>query len=127
EQAAVMVLITMFMFYRALQQRQRARPIYLAVLCLLLTYLSHEESFIILPAIVICVLLGSREGPFGIPAVLRQKHWWFAGLIGAVVIGTQLIIVKFSHPALLGTDQSLRPQIQLSMGNVAYYFRLLFL
>jgi hypothetical protein len=127
EQAAVMVLITMFMFYRALLRLQDARPIYLAVLCLVLTYLSHEESFIILPAIVICVLLGSREGPYGVPAVLRQKHWWFAGLIGAAVIGTQLIIVKVSHPALLGTDQSLRPQVQLTMGNVAYYFRLLFL
>jgi hypothetical protein len=127
EQAAVMVLITMFMFYRALQRRQEARPIYLAVLCMILAYLSHEESFIILPGIVICVLLGSREGPYGIPAVLRQKHWWLAGLMGAVVIGTQLIIVKVSHPELLGTDQSLRPQLQLTMGNVAYYFNLLFL
>jgi hypothetical protein len=127
EQALVMVLITMFMFCRALQQRQYARPVYLAVLCLILTYLSHEESFIILPAIVICVLLGSREGPTGIPAVLRQKHWWFAGLIGAGVIGAQLMIVHFFHPILLGTDQSLRPQIQLSMDNVAYYFHLLFM
>jgi hypothetical protein len=127
EQAAVMVLITMFMFYRALQRRQDARPIYLAVFCLILAYLSHEESFIILPGIVICVLLGSREGPFGIPAVLRQKHWWLAGLMGAVVIGAQLIIVKVSHPVQLGTDQSLRPQVQLTVTNVAYYFHLLFL
>jgi hypothetical protein len=127
EQAAVMILITMFLFYRALQRWQYARPVYLAVLCLLLTYLSHEESFIILPAIVTCVLLGSREGSFGIPAVLRQKHWWYACLIGAGVIGTQLLIVKLSHPALLGTDQSLRPQIQLTVGNISYYFNLLFM
>lgn len=127
EQAAIMILVTMFMFYRALQRRQYARPVYLAVLCLLLTYLSHEESFIILPAVVICVLLGSREGPYGIPAVLRQKHWWLACLIGASVIGTQLFIVKVSHPLLLGTDQSLRPQIQLTVGNIGYYFNLLFM
>jgi hypothetical protein len=127
EQALVMVLLTMFMFCRALWLRQYARPVYLAVLCLILTYLSHEESFIILPAIVICVLLGSREGPAGIPAVLRRKHWWFACFIGAGVIGTQLMIVHFFHPILLGTDQSMRPQIQLTMDNIAYYFHLLFM
>ncbi len=127
EQALVMVMLTMFLFYRALQQRERPRPIYLAVLCLALTYFSHEESFIILPAVVICVLLESREGPYRIPAVLRLKHWWFAAIAGAAVIAAQLAVVSLFHPILLGTDQSVRPQIQISTDNLAYYFHQLFM
>jgi 4-amino-4-deoxy-L-arabinose transferase-like glycosyltransferase len=127
EQALFMVTLTMYLFYRAMQARRRARPIYLAVLCLAATYLSHEESFIILPAVLFYALLGSREGPYGIPAVLREKHWWLAAIIGGGIIGAQLSIVHFFHPILLGTDQSVRPEIQLTTNNVSYYFRLLFL
>ena len=126
EQALFMVTLTMYLFYRAMQARQRTRLVYLAVLCLVATYLSHEESFIILPAILFYALLGSREGPYGIPAVLRKKHWWLAAIIGGSIIGAQLAVVYFCHPILLGTDQSVRPQIQLTADNVPFYFRLLF-
>ncbi len=127
EQAQFMVIIVLFLFFRALQRRERSRPIYLAILSLIVAYFSHEETFIILPAIIICMLIGSAEGPYGIPAVLRKKHWWIAALIVTIVVGTQLSLVRLTHPPSLGTDQSMRPQIQLTTENVPYYFSLLFI
>ena len=127
EQAQLMVIVALFLFFRAMQHREQARPVYLAMLSLVVAYFSHEEVFIILPAIVICILVGSAEGPYGIPAVLRRKHWWIAALIATMVIGTQLSLVYLTHPPALGTDQSQRPQIQLTTDNIPYYFSLLFI
>lgn len=127
EQAQLMVIVVLYLFFRALQRRDQPRPVYLAALSLVVAYFSHEEVFIILPAIVICVLVGSAEGPYGIPAVLRKKHWWIAGAITAMVIGIQLSLVFLTHPPTLGTDQSQRPQIQLTTDNLPYYFGLLFI
>lgn len=126
EQAQFMVIVVLFVFYWALQNRNRALPVYLAVLSMLLAYFSHEELFIILPAVTVCVLLGSREGPYRLPGILRKKHWWIAALVGAAVITTQLSAVLITHPPEFGTDQSLRPQIQLTFNNVPYYLSILF-
>ena len=126
EQAQLSALIVFFMFYRAIQMRNQKRPVYLAILCLLLAYFSHEENFIILPAVLICVLVGSREGPYSIPAVLRKKHWWSAALITGLTITTQLLLVFWTYPQIFATDQSRRPQVQLSLDNIPYYFTLLF-
>ena len=126
EQAQVLTILTVYLFYRALQERQRVRLVYLAVACLLLDYLSHEEIFIILPAIVLWVLVASRDETHRAFAVLYQKHWWFAGAIGAGVISLQLLIAHFSHPAALGTDQSQLPFILLNTNGIPFYFKLLF-
>src|SRR5207245_4527943 len=58
--------------------------------------------------------------------ILYQKHWWYATVLGASLIGLQLFITKVSHPPILGTDQSQQPLIQVSADNLAYYFKLLF-
>lgn len=121
-----MTLIVIYMLYYALQHYQRAYPVYLAVTCIVIAYLSHEESFIILPAIIICVLLFSPKGKYAVPLVLRQKHWWYALLIGAAIIGLQLLIVFVTHPPHLGTDQSRRPQIQPTFDNISFYLGLFF-
>jgi len=126
EQAQFSALVVLFMFYRALQMRNQKRPVYLAALCLLFAYFSHEENFIIMPAILVCVLLGSREGPYGFPAILYKKHWWKAALIAVIPIVCQLLVVFWSHPQVIATDQSQRPQIQVSPDNIPYYFNLLF-
>lgn len=126
EQAQMMTLIVLFAFYRAIYKRDRVLPVFLAVIALLIAYFSHEETFMIMPAILVCVFVGSREGPYGLPAVLRKKHWWLGAALAAVVIGTQLAIVFLSHPPRLGGDQSQRPQIQLTLNNIPFYFYLLF-
>jgi hypothetical protein len=126
EQAEFMTAILLFVFYWALCNRHLARAPYLAVLVLLLAYFSHEETFVIMPGLLLCVFWISRAGPSGMPDVLRRKHWWYAALIAIVVISTQLSIVFITHPPHLGGDQSQRPQIQITTDNIPYYFNLLF-
>src|SRR5262249_33178814 len=53
--------------------------------------------------------------------------WWIAALIVALVIATQLLLAYLTHPPAIGTDQSRRPQIQLTTDNIPYYFNLLFI
>ncbi|MBV9228426.1 MAG: glycosyltransferase family 39 protein [Chloroflexi bacterium] len=138
EQAQFLVIIFMYLLYRAVRESNRPRLIYLAVGTLVLTYLSHEEVFIMFPAIVCGVLLVSfmeskdeREKQKGIkrflPPMLLQKHWWIAAIVGGSIIGAQLLISRVSHPPILGTDNSQQPMIQVSTNNVLYYFKLLFL
>ncbi len=127
EQAQLLTILDMYLFYKALRERQRVYLVYLAVACLVVTYLSNEESFIILPALVLCVLVFSRDAAYRLPWVMYQKHWWYAAAIGASIIGLQLLITKISHPPILGTDQSQQPLIQVTADNVPYYLKLLFL
>ncbi len=130
EQAQLMTIIVMYLFYRALQERQRTRLVYLAMVSLIVMYLSHEETFIILPALVLCVLIESwrnREPGQRLPWVLYKKHWWLATLLGISVIGLQLLVVKVSHPPVLGTDQSQQPLISLGTDNLSFYMKLLFM
>jgi len=137
EQAQFLTILVMYLFYKALREPQRPRLVYLAIVALVATYLSHEEVFIIFPALVICVLLASlmeskadRAMQVGarrlLPPILYQKHWWYATILGASLIALELVITKVSHPPILGTDQSQQSLIQVSADNLAYYFKLLF-
>lgn len=126
EQAQLLTILDMYLFYKALRERRRVHLVYLAVACLVATYLSHEESFIILPALVLCVLVFSRDATTRLPWVMYQKHWWYAAAIGASLIGLELLITKLSHPPFLGTDQSQQPLIQVTTNGLPYYLKLLF-
>jgi len=126
QQAQLLTILTVYLLYKALQERQRARPIYLAVASLVLTYLSHEESFIIFPALTLWVVVMSSDAKHHYFAALFNKHWWFAGMIGASIVVTQLLVVHITHPAMLGTDSSQRPFIQLNADGIPYYTNLLF-
>ncbi|HLZ56610.1 MAG TPA: glycosyltransferase family 39 protein [Ktedonosporobacter sp.] len=138
EQAQLLTILTFFLFYKALREPQRPRLVYLAVASLCLAYLSHEEIFITFPAFLVCLLLANymesqlvRAKFTGIkrhlPPLLFQKHWWYGAIIAAVVIGLQLASGHFSHPPILGTDQSQQPMIQVSTENLVYYFKLMFI
>ena len=127
EQAQLFTLLVVYIFHRAVQERERPYLVYLAMLSLLANYFSHEETFIIMPALAICVLLLSKKPGRLLPEVFYQKHWWFASVIAGAIIGAQLVIVNVSHPPILGTDQSQRPLIQLTTDNIQYYYALLFL
>ncbi|MDQ2717473.1 MAG: glycosyltransferase family 39 protein, partial [Chloroflexota bacterium] len=126
EQAQMLTIVVFYLFYRGAREPGRARVAYLAVACLVVDYLSHEEVFIILPALLIGVLLFSRDGRHRLPAVLYNKHWWFAAALGASVIAAQLVVVKLSHPPVLGTDASEQPFIQVNAENIPFYINLLF-
>lgn len=126
EQAQLLTMLALFLFYRALQRPDSPRRIYMAVLCLVADYLSHEEIFIILPTLVLAVLLISWDPARGFPGVLARKHWWLATLLGCSLLGAQLIITNISHPPVLGTDQSQQPLISFTLENIPYYLQLFF-
>ncbi|HCI80290.1 MAG TPA: hypothetical protein DHW02_11440 [Ktedonobacter sp.] len=134
EQAQLLSLLAVYLFYRAIQERHRIRLVYFAAIALVAMYLSHEETFITLPAILLCILIASRDRfitsdgntRYGLPFVLTQKHWWFAACICVGSIGTQLLLVHFTNPPLLGTDQTQRPFVSFTIDNIPYYFDLLF-
>ena len=145
EQAQLCTLLTAYLFYRALDMHEcmslarRRRFIYLAMLGVVVTYLSHEETFIIFPALLCFALLTwfaqrrratTRVAPTDADARAAadnmRKHWIIATVLVVSIIGSQLLIVHFTHPPMLGTDQSQRPLISLTANNIMYYFDLMF-
>jgi 4-amino-4-deoxy-L-arabinose transferase-like glycosyltransferase len=125
QQAQMLTLLVVYIFYIALKRR-RSRYVYLAMLCLALDYLSHEETFIILPALLLCALLMSRNARLRLPAVLYEKRWWCAAIAAGCVIAIQLLLVRVTHPPVLGSDSSQRPFIQFTTDNIPYYIGVLF-
>lgn len=126
EQAQVCVLLMLYVFHRAALVPQSKRMPYIAIATLVVTYLSHEETFIVLPALVLCVFILTKTKDRPLPSVFYQKHWWYASLIGISIIAVQLLIVKFSHPPVLGTDQSMRPNVQFHEDSLPFYTNILF-
>jgi 4-amino-4-deoxy-L-arabinose transferase-like glycosyltransferase len=126
ELAQFMVIIVVGVLYWALQNRTKIYPVCITMLCILLAYFSHEVIYVTFPALVICSLMASRKGPYGIPSILKQKHWWIAALITLAIIGIHLSIAILSHPPALGTDRSRRPQVELTTDNINYYFQMFF-
>jgi hypothetical protein len=126
EQAQFFAIITCFLFYRALQKPDSPSRIYLAVGSLVLNYFTHEEIFIILPALVVALLWLSWNSKNRLPEILYKKHWWIAAIVGSVIIATQLVLSKITHPPVLGTDVSQQPMIEISVQNLPFYLKLLF-
>lgn len=120
QQAQFFVLLVFYFFFRATQPGARRRYIYLSMASVVLMYLSHEEGFIVLPAIFIYFLISQRL------TWLRNRDWWIAGSGAIAIIGVQLIIVKLTSQPILGQDISQRPDIGFSAQNVDYYLRMLF-
>jgi hypothetical protein len=125
ELAQVLVLLTLFLLCRALEQPRRSRSIYLATASLLAMYLCHEETFIALPGFLLAICLCSYSPGHLLPIVCYQRHWWLSTLFAVAVIALQLGLTRVTHPPTLGTDSSQRPMVQLSFDNVPYYLRLL--
>ncbi len=126
EQAQLLTLLVMYLFCRAVQEQGRPRFLYIALSVLILDYLSHEEVFVILPALIIGVLVLSKDGFYRFPSVVYRKRWWCALLIGGTCITVQLLLTHVTHPPVLGTDSSQRPSVQFSSDNVSFYLNLLF-
>jgi hypothetical protein len=125
QQAQLLTLLVVYLFYLTLR-RPHSRRVYLATFCLALDYLSHEETFIILPALLLCALLMSRDDKLHLPAVLYERRWWCAAIAAGSVIAIQVLLTHITHPPVLGSDSSQRPFIQLTTDNIPYYIGVLF-
>src|SRR5579871_159530 len=123
QQAQLMFLVVLFLFYRALRREAKPRDIYLAMAAVVVMYLSHEETFIVLPAILgyfLIVLIREKRD------FLQNKHWWIAGSGAAIIIVGQLVIWRLTRHPIIGTDRTERPLIGWHPENIFYYARLLF-
>ncbi|HKD75994.1 MAG TPA: glycosyltransferase family 39 protein, partial [Ktedonobacterales bacterium] len=120
QQAELCLLIVVFLFYQALQAQERARPIYLSMAAVVVMYFSHEETFIVLPALLIYFLATQRL------RWVRNPHWWIAGMAAIAIILFQLLLAQTTHPPILGTDRSQIPMIAFAPQNFDFYMRLLF-
>jgi uncharacterized membrane protein len=125
ELAQVLLLLTLLLLCRALEQQQRRRSIYLAMSCMLVMYLCHEETFIALPGFLIAVCVCSYTVQRFFPTVCYRKHWWWSALFVGAGIVLQLWLTRMTHPPVLGTDSSQRPMIQFTFDNIPYYLHVL--
>lgn len=120
QQAQLFVLLVVYLFYRAVQPNAKARYIYLSMAATVAMYLSHEETFIILPAMLVYFLATQRLN------WIRNKHWWIAGLSAIAACALQLLFWRLTRRPILGTDHSVLPLIHFSPSSIRYYSRLLF-
>lgn len=120
QQAQLCVLLVLYLFYRAVQPGAKARYIYFSMLMTVVMYLSHEETFIVLPAMLLYFFVTQRL------SWIRNRHWWIAGLSAIGVIGLQLVVWRLTRHPILGTDPSERPLVSFMPQNTYYYLRLLF-
>nr|BBH94665.1 hypothetical protein KTA_28640 [Thermogemmatispora argillosa] len=126
QQAQLLTLLTLLLFYGCLQRPARSRLIYGAALSLLATYLSHEETFIILPALLLCALCCRDRRRLSLSALWRSPSWQRAALLCGAGISAQLLLTHFSRPPVLGTDASQRPLIHFTINNFIFYAEMLF-
>ncbi len=120
QQAELCTLLVVYLFYRAVQPGARTRYIYLSLIAVIVMYLSHEETFILLPAILFYFLAAKRL------SWMRNFHWWFMGLLTMAIILFQFYLSMATHPPILGTDRSQRPFIGFVPENLDFYLRLFF-
>ena len=119
QQSELAVLIVMYLLYRACQPASRPRYIYLSMAAVVAMYLSHEESFIFLPAVILYFFATQRL------SWIRNVHWWTAGLGAASIILAQLLLAAITHPPILGNDATQRPMVDWTPENFDFYMPLL--
>lgn len=119
QQAELAVLILMYVFYRACEPGAKTRYIYGSMAAVVAMYLSHEESFIVLPAVAVFFLATQRFH------WVKNAHWWIAGLGATAVILAQLLFSVLTHPPALGNDTTQRPMVSWSPENFDFYMPLL--
>jgi hypothetical protein len=82
---------------------------------MVLMYLSHEETFIFLPAIPLVFLVAMRL------RWVRDWRWWAFGGGAFAVIGLQYLLTIKTHPPFFGFDHSDKPYVTYDAHNFYWY------
>ena len=114
QQAQFFAVLFLVLFARALRS-PRTRTIALAAATLVLMYLSHEETFIFLPAIPIVFLVVMRL------RWVRDWRWWVFGGGAFAVIALQYLLTVKTHPPYFGFDHSDKPYVTYDAHNFFWY------
>jgi Dolichyl-phosphate-mannose-protein mannosyltransferase len=114
QQAQFFAILFVVFFAKALQ-RPRTRTIAAAAVTMLLMYLSHEETFIFLPAIPLVFLAVMRL------RWIRDWRWWLFGGGAFAIIGLQYLLTARTHPPFFGFDHSDKPYVTYDAHNFYWY------
>jgi hypothetical protein len=114
QMAQFFFVIFVALFYRAMR-RPQLRTIAGSAVALVVMYLSHEETFVFLPAIPIVFLAVMRL------RWVRDWRWWVFGLGAFALIGGQYLLATASHPPVFGYDSSNKPFVEFDPSNSFYY------
>jgi hypothetical protein len=96
-------------------RRNRTRDIVTVSLLLVVMYLSHEESFILFPAVAVA-FLGFRRLSW-----VKDWRWWIIGGSALAIIGGQYVLSGV-HPPIFGTDVSNKPYVGYDVSQFWYYY-----
>ena len=103
---------------RALTEGRRRQVVGSAV-ALLAMYLSHEESFVLLPALPVLALVARRTGWW------RRRIWYLAYGMAGLVVAVQYKLSKI-HPVDFGKDLSNRSYVGLDPHQAWFYYAKVF-
>ena len=116
QQAQFFAVVFIGLFLLALRTN-RTRYIVASAVTLVVMYLSHEETFVFLPAIPVVFLSAMRL------RWIHDRRWWLLGGGAFAVIAAQYVLATFTHPPVFGYDHSNKPYILYDAHNFFYYFR----
>ena len=118
QQMQFFVVVFLALYLRALRDGRRHDVIGSAV-ALLAMYFSHEESFVLLPALPLMALMSWRVLWF------RRRLFLTAFLPAGAVIAVQFVASKI-HPPDFGEDLSNRPYIGWDPDQADFYYQQVF-
>ncbi len=113
------VVLLAIVLLKAVQEptTRRVAVVMIVVVCM---YLSHEESFGVLPLVPITLF-----GFHGLSWCKNWRWWVFGGLAG-ICIATQLALAELTHPPSFGVDLSGGPLLQWSPRPFYYIVNVFF-
>ena len=114
QQMQFFAVLFIALIIRALRTNSR-RSVIGSALALLAMYLSHEESFVVLPAIPVLLALGWRSGWW------RRPVWLVSYGLVAIAIGAQFALTKI-HPPSFGQDLSNRAYVGWDPQQGTFYY-----
>jgi hypothetical protein len=118
QQMQFFAVVFLALFIRALRDGAR-RDIILSAAALLAMYLSHEESFVILPAVPLAALIVNKSVWLNRGTYLRAYGPVF------VIIAAQYLISHI-HPVDFGEDLSNRPYVGWDPNQADFYYQRIF-
>jgi hypothetical protein len=105
-------------YLRALTHGRR-RDITISAVMMLAMYLSHEESFVLLPAVPLVALVAGRT-------VWAHRKGFLVAYVPAFVVIAVQYAVSHLHPVDFGTDLSNRPYVGWDPHSADFYYQRIF-
>ena len=118
QQMQFFAVVFLAMYIRALRSG-RSRDIIYSALALVAMYFSHEESFVLLPALPVMALVARQ-------VVWRRRKMFAAAFAPVAIVIAVQYVVSHIHPPDFGEDLSNRPYVGWDPNQADYYYQKVF-